>query len=250
MEHKALDKVQRFELAFNRIHARLKELSKGSNRDRFIDLLQENKDKYSAFRYHFYKLKQYAKLRNAIVHEEVEDGYYIAEPHISVVEDIEKISESVYHPPKVLDLASKPVVFLHVQTPMEQVLQLISKHEYSQYPVYEEQRFKGLITEGGVAKWLADHIHESFDVIKRCCASDILEIEKKRNVAFMKKDKDIYELENLFEQFSKKRLKLEAVIITETGDQHEKPIGIVTAWDLLLIDHSTSSIHIPTEEEK
>ncbi|WP_159462001.1 CBS domain-containing protein [Salirhabdus sp. Marseille-P4669] len=248
MNSKNLDNVQRFELAFNRIHARLKELSKGSNSDRFVDLLQENKDKYSAFRYHFYKLKQYAKLRNAIVHEEVEEGYYIAEPHMSVVEDIERISESVFRPPSAYKLATKPVIHLNITTPLEKMLEIISRYGYSQYPVYDGKRFKGLITDGGIARWLSDHIPKGYSFVKTCSVSNVLETERKKNVAFMAKHKDVYELENLFTQFAQKKLKLEAVIITETGDQHELPIGIITSWDLLQIDHSTNFISVSGNE--
>lgn len=244
-----LDKVQRFEIAFNRIHTRLKELSKGSNSDRFVDLLQENKDKYSAFRYHFYNLKQYAKLRNAIVHEEIAEDYYIAEPHISVVENIEKISESVYHPPSAFTLAAKPVIYVNLTMPVEKLLDIINKYGYSQYPVYEHKRFKGLITDGGIARWLSAHIHEGYTFIKKCNVEHVLKSEKMKNVAFMEQSKDIYELESLFEQFSQKKQKLEAVLITETGVQHELPLGIVTSWDLLQIDHSTSSISMNSDNE-
>jgi predicted transcriptional regulator len=235
------NKVERFEYAFNRIHSRLKELSQANNSDRFVDLLQDNKEKYSAIRFNFHKLKQYAKLRNAIVHEKIEDGFYIAEPHLSVVEEIEKISEDVYHPPSVYSLANKPVIYLKSHTPLTKILSLFAKYEYSQYPVYENGHFKGLLTSGGITKWLSN-VEGGVHKINDTKAEDVLKFEKRRNVACLAKNANMYDMENVFHQFYENKQKLEAVLITEDGDQDQLPLGIVTSWDLLQIDHTTSSL--------
>jgi predicted transcriptional regulator len=243
MVNKKLNNVERFELAFNRIHSRLKELSKATNSDRFIDLLQENKEKYSVFRYHFHKLKQFAKLRNAIVHERVEDGFYIAEPHLSVVEEIERISEEVLNPPTVYSLASKPVIQVDASATLPDFLDVIAKYGYSQYPVYDQHQFKGLLTNSGIVRWFSENIPFDQKQLEQITIADILKLEKDRQVAFIGKEQNIYDLENLFELYFKNRKKLEAVIITEMGEQHAPPLGIVTSWNLLQIDHSTNSLY-------
>jgi hypothetical protein len=43
-------------------------------------------------------------------------------------------------------------------------------------------------------------------------------------------------VEELFEDHHLAHKKLEAVIITENGNMSEKPLGIITSWDLVEID--------------
>jgi hypothetical protein len=43
----------------------------------------------------------------------------------------------------------------------------------------------------------------------------------------------------LFEKSFEENKKLKAILITEHGSQSQKPIGIVTTWDLVRIDHAT-----------
>ncbi|MBB6454210.1 putative transcriptional regulator [Salirhabdus euzebyi] len=237
-----MSRAERFEIAFNQIHSRLKELTKNRKTDRFVDLLQVNSEKYSSIRENFSQLKQYAKLRNAIVHEKVDNGYYIAEPHEDIVEDIERISHLVYHPPSAVKLASKPVIFFDIYTSLQKVLSTIEKHGYSQFPVYEEGHFKGLLTEGGIAKWFSQRIKDGVITINNVRVADILELEKRRNVACLEKKSSVYDVENTFEEYYKKKQKLEAVILTENGGQDQAPIGIITSWDLVEFDHDTASM--------
>ncbi len=81
---------ERFESAFNQIHENLKKLV-SADTDKFTSLLRYGNHLKSVQAYQD-ELYQYAKLRNAIVHEKVSPGYYIAEPHEKVVERIEKIA--------------------------------------------------------------------------------------------------------------------------------------------------------------
>lgn len=59
---------------------------------------------------------------------------------------------------------------------------------------------------------------------------------------FLSKDCSIYELEDAFEQSFNDNEKLEAILITQNGLQSQKPIGIVTSWDLVRIDHTTVAL--------
>ncbi|MRG86524.1 CBS domain-containing protein [Salinibacillus xinjiangensis] len=242
MPNKNLDHVERFEIAFNQIHSLLKEFSKNIKTDRFVDLLQENRGKYGVLNANYYKLKQYAKLRNAIVHERIDDQYYIAEPHLDVVEDIEQISKILQNPPKAISIASQPVVFFRQDSSLLKILETIEEHGYSQFPIYEGDHFKGLLTEGGIAKWFSKHIRDMSVSLKGVTANDILEDEKLRNVACLSNDQTIYDVEEAFQNHYEKQQKLEAVLITEDGNQDSAPKGIISSWDLVKIEHSSISL--------
>ena len=101
---------ERFEVAFNQIHESLKSIVKIKD-DRFKVLLDVGSRKHKMIDKYYNDLKQYAKLRNSLVHDKKEIGYYIAEPHIDVVKHIEKISTIFNKPNYALSIATKEVIY-------------------------------------------------------------------------------------------------------------------------------------------
>lgn len=110
---------------------------------------------------------------------------------------------------------------------------------FSQFPIYDEKQFVGLLTEGGVAKWMSKNLIGDSLSVEGIKAKDILACEKNHNVAFLSRDSTIYDLEEVFEGAFERNEKLEAILITQTGSKEQKPIGIVTSWDLIQIDFTT-----------
>jgi hypothetical protein len=90
--------AERFEVAFNQIHSVLKRLNPHDQNDAFMKLLSEASRRHSYFQSFFVDLKQYAKLRNALVHEKLRMRTYIACPHEEVVLHIEKIARLLTAP--------------------------------------------------------------------------------------------------------------------------------------------------------
>ncbi|KGX91009.1 CBS domain-containing protein [Pontibacillus marinus] len=236
------EKVDRFEIAFNQIHTKLKKLVRNESNHNFMNLLYKARDRHTTIRYHFQELKQYAKLRNALVHERIKEGFYIAEPHLEVTKKLEDISEALHKPPYALTIASKNVLYFNHRSELKEVLKAIERYGYSQFPIYNEGKFKGLLTEGGLAKWFSEQITGDYISVGDITANEILQVEKPHNVAFLAKDKTSYDVEELFEDYFDRNQKLEAVLITETGNENEKPLGIITTWDLVQIDHTTVTL--------
>lgn len=236
------EKVARFEAAFNRIHQKLIALVDPTKHHApFGEVLYAARDQHNVVFYHFDLLKQLSKLRNALVHEKVKDDFYIAEPHLEIVEEIERICTLLLQPPLALSIASQPVTIFTPETPLQMILDTIKEKGYSQFPIYQEQQFIGLVTEGGIAKWLSHQFLNNHLDVSHIMAKDILQYEKSHHVTFLNRDNSIYDLEALFEKSFHQNRKLEAVLITQTGLQMQRPIGIVTSWDLVQIDHTTFS---------
>lgn len=231
----------RFEVAFNQIHYCLKNLVQSKN-ENFIHVLNLAKDQHSSVRPYYDILRQYAKLRNSLVHYKLEPVNYIAEPHIEVVEDIEAIQKILSKPPLAMSIASKNVSTFEISASLDEILMEFDKTGFSQFPVYKGRQFLGLLTEGGIARWLSQNIQNGVAMTKDITAKDILKLEKKHNVDFIKRTQDIYELECLFEDYFEQNKKLEAIIITENGELNESPVGIITTWDLVQIDHRSLPI--------
>lgn len=229
--------VEQFEVTFNQIHQHLKELNGFPKNDNFVELLQRSKLKHSVIRVHFDQLKQYAKLRNAIVHERISGDYFIATPHEDVVKELKRIKRTLDQPPKALEFATRPVLFFKEDTALTHILEAFDQHGISQFPIYSQSRtFSGLLTNDGVVRWFSKNNTDGRVTMERVLSKDVLEHEKNTSFEFISADATVFELEEHFEKSLDEDRKLKAVIITESGNSDELPMGIVTTWDLIKVD--------------
>lgn len=92
-------------------------------------------------------LRAFADLRNALVHQDYYGGKPVADPVPEVVEAIERLRDKIIDPPKVLQVLPRraPAVF-ETDTPLNRVLDEIRRHDYSQFPIYEDDTYLGLLT--------------------------------------------------------------------------------------------------------
>lgn len=228
---------ERFEVAFNQVHDALRDIV-SINDDRFVVLVKVGAKKYQIVETFKKDLEQYAKLRNAIVHEKVQVGYYIAEPNAKVVEHIEKIANIFSKPNDALTIASKNVISFEYEDSILKVTEAIKEYGYSKFPVYWKKTCIGLLAAGSIVKWMAQNMESGLINLANTRVADIMKFEKKQRVNFASKDTNIFEVENIFEEAHKNKQKLEAVIITANGTANEKPLGIITPWDLIEIDYT------------
>lgn len=145
---------ERFEVAFNQIHRTLKHIVKIKD-DKFKVLLDQGARRHHLISKYHSDLKQYAKLRNSLVHDKRKLGYYIAEPHIDVVIHIEKIADLLNRPNYALSIATRKIISFDYESSLSVVFQEIKKHGYSQYPVYDKNKFVGLLQVGDIVKWIS-----------------------------------------------------------------------------------------------
>jgi len=228
---------ERFEVAYNQVHDALKDIVQ-INDERFVVLVKVGAKKYQIIETFKKDLEQYARLRNAIVHEKMEVGFYIAEPNAKVVNHIEKIANVLSLPNYALSIASKNVVYFDVQDSILKVTDAIKAYGYSKFPIYKNTTCIGLLTAGSIVKWMAQNMESGQVNLSDIRVSEIMKYEKDRPIEIAAKDINIFEVENIFEKAHKKKRKIEGVIITENGKIDEAPLGIITAWDLIEIDYT------------
>ena len=175
----------------------------------------------------------FGRLRNSIIH--VNEDYIIAEPHLEIVEKIEKIEKLLTTPPRALDtVARRDVLTVHCSKSMREVIKLIASSSYSNLPVFNDDNEIVGIANGqkildSFGKYLiAGGKSESFlDSVK---IEDMLsDIENSNYYAFANKEITIEQALLLFHQNSK----LLAILVTENGGAREKPLGIMTGSDVL-----------------
>jgi predicted transcriptional regulator len=227
--------AERFETAFNRIHKCLLRLVRNARSDAFKLLLDQG-DSHAIIRTYRNDLYQYAKLRNALVHEKVKEKFYIAEPHEEIVIHIEKIAHLFEQPNKALTIASSPVLYYKEETPLKDIMKVVDKLSYSMFPIYDcTGTYKWLLTAEGIIRWLSQQPISGIS-LEHVPVQAIQPHEKLHEVVYVNREIDIYEVEELFEDYYLAHKKLEAVIITHNGQKSEKPLGIITSSDLVEID--------------
>jgi CBS domain-containing protein len=173
-----------------------------------------------------------AKIRNLIVHERTDLHRHVVIPTHAVAEGLKHCKERLMNPPRAVPTFQRTVEIVSIHDTLSRVLKIIEERDYSQFPVYDDKRFRGLLTENGVTRWLARHVSQSVLplVLDDIPVSQVLQNEEERkNHQFVRNDMRVDDVTALFA----KQALLEAVLVTASGDETESLVGIATRWDIL-----------------
>ena len=228
----------RFLTAFRRIERWMETHAPGSRRiDGFPNAINHFAKKNNVIRRFRDDLRQFAELRNALVHEYA--GHkLIAEPNDWTVRRIELIAEELVSPPRVLPTFAKEVVTISPDDSVSRALRLMHEHGFSQMPVYSDTRCRGMLTGNTIARWLAARVSDDVFSLAETTVADVLRFagqEKTHNFRFAARDATLFDVLDLFTTHRAKQL--EAVLITHSGDPAEKLLGIITTADLPEVHH-------------
>ena len=231
MPAKKKTNAERFLSAYNNIDYTLKSRYDFSRSMGFSDLIRKCVVLNYIVRKNEDKLVDYGRLRNAIVHNN--DDFIIAEPHDSVVEDIERLEKLITAPPKAIDFVRRDVLTVEANKTMYDVITLMSTSKYSNIPVYDKNGLIGIangqkildsfgqfLLAGGKADVFLEHvkIEDMLSRIENSNYYDVAPVE--------------ITIEKALEAFHKNS-KLLAILITKTGSSTEMPLGIITGADAM-----------------
>ncbi|MFD1849907.1 CBS domain-containing protein [Oceanobacillus bengalensis] len=177
-------------------------------------------------------LLEFAELRNAIVHNKIDMNHAIAEPHDAIVEKIEKIEMEITQPRSVASLFSRKVISFQGNEPLTNALAIIEQKGFTKFPIYEGEKFKGIITEKGITVWLSNNMESS---IRDALIKDVLVYEEDDNYRHIAGETSVYKAEQIFKEQIGKGNRLQALLITADDNQTDKLIGIITNWDIMNI---------------
>jgi predicted transcriptional regulator len=166
-----------------------------------------------------------------LVHRRTLPALEMATPTDEVVAKLEMIRDRMTHPPRVYPRFRKQVAVVAPQDSLEQVMRLVAKSGFSQFPVMDGDEFVGLLTENGITRWLACKIVTSLSLVDFADARvrDLVGNEERRkNFLFVDRKMAMVEVK---EKFRSNGL-LEAALITEKGQAGEKLLGLINRWDL------------------
>lgn len=205
---------------------------------KFIDYIEETSKSNSVVRTFKNDLQKFRQLRNIIIHHDK----VIAEPNNETVLKIEQILKFLKLPPQIETfLKNKKAPFcLDMSDSIERAVKIMHSEDYSQIPIYDKNSFKGLLTTNTITQWLGAPSNDDLISLRETKIYDIIKFEenerKIKPYTFMSRKENLFDLIDKFKKSYEKGVKLDAILITENGKNSEKLLGILTIWDLPIIN--------------
>lgn len=228
-----MENSKRFIAAYNAIDATLRSVYNYKDNMTFSDIVRRTVPLNYTTRKYEDDLISYARLRNAIVHKSRE-GAVIAEPHIDVVENIEKICKLICTPPAALEsICRGKVITLESGDKLITAIDRITSTHYSNIPVYDDSRLLGVINNKLIVEFLGASIANKKSLDKLIADTRIGEVvccdTFNLYYTILSARATLEQVLNCFQE----NRRLIAVILTQNGSNIERPLGIITPADIM-----------------
>ena len=223
----------RFINAYNQIDQTLRAVYNFKRNITFSDMIRRAVSLNSVVRKYEDKLIDYARLRNAIIHNSNEERI-IAEPHDDVVIEMERIADLVARPPLVINsIANKNVLVLDGTISLKKALETIYKTGFKSIPVCDNETIAGVINVGRIVNVLGMQVGNGINIDKFASETAVKEVISEQDVdrVFTIKSHNLTVQEALDLFYHNRRL--QAIVITKNGNNLERPIGIITTADII-----------------
>ncbi len=225
--------AHRFIIAYNTIDQTLRSVYNFKRNLTFSDMIRRSVSLNSVVRKYEDKLIDYARLRNAIIHNSTED-YIIAEPHLTVVEEMEKIAALVSKPPLVINSVAKKNIFaIQHDLPLKKVIELFGTSGFKNLPVFENDRLIGVATPARLIQAIGEALHNgrlTEDFIQSTTVKDTLNPDDNEVVYCVRSER--LTVQEALDAFYRNR-KLMIILISQNGSTVGKLTGLITVADVI-----------------
>lgn len=227
------DNARRFIISYNNIDQSLRaqyDLSKSSS---YTEVIRRASRMNAFVKKYEDQLVDYGRLRNAIVHS-FNENMVIAEPHLDVVEEYERLAKVICTPPLAVDtVCNKDIKTINHDATVAEVVQNIYKSGNSNWPVYKDGMLIGVANSRRLIKEIGKKVYEKRDI------NEFLQNTKIEDAISNFGEDNYYTITNknvtldkILQLFSENR-KLSLIILTETGSLLEQPIGVIAIADIM-----------------
>ncbi len=198
----------------------------------FYQLVERAGEKNPAVRRYRDDLKEFADLRNAIVHERTDD-HVIAEPNDRAVADFKRICTALLKPATVIPLFQRTVLTRNLQEHVGQAVSDMRAGSFSQLPILSDGKVVALLTSETVVRWLASELCNDLVSLSETKIEAVLpHTEDREHYCFLPRRATLQEALARFEDFTGRGKDLDAVLITQDGKCDQGLLGILTVYDL------------------
>ena len=235
MRRKTSDLNAQFVALFTQVELALKSRLKvrGDSRPMASQLIQEYATRNPLWRESAERLHTLRDIRNFLTHQSGTKGDPVLVTEESV-EALRSIAESLLHPELVGARFHKNVTCVSKHDELDKVLQLAFECGFSQFPIVDEGKFGGLITENEIVRWLGHRVKRgagevTFSAVR---VSQVV-TEKDPTMTgipiFRFISLDTPEDEAIATFATEQAL--EVLLLTASGTKHTPIEGIITQWD-------------------
>lgn len=180
-------------------------------------------------------LREYAELRNAIVHNRRDDaGRVIADPRDDTVAWVENLLLLLTEPPLVRNvLKLQPPHVFDEDSPIEEFLELVRDADYSQSPVRDASGGLWLVTTNAVTRWVAKEYEPGQGVaLLSATVGDMKGFTEPGDTLMVKpKDLTVIDAVKIFGGEGVKEPP-SAIVLTHSGDPTQTLLGICSRADV------------------
>lgn len=224
-----MSRADAFIRLFNEIDQHLRETTGLPRHFSFGRLVDEAAETDATLRQYASQLKDYAMLRNAIVHHEAYPDEIIAEPNERALGEFQAAVEAVLRPERLIPRFARKLRVFAPGEPLVHALGYMREHEYAQVVVGAKAGLR-LLTVEGVARWVEQQADRGQIDVGDATVAQAVAFEPAGTFLLMPREQTIADARQAFQRsILRRQPRLYALIITGASDT---PMGIVTPWDL------------------
>ncbi len=183
-------------------------------------------------------LRAVAQIRNSLVHNPIPSvATPITLPNTELIKLYASIHRSLLNPPNALHIAipAQQIFTSTLAANAVEVMGTMYKNIYTHVPIIENNDMIGIFSENCILAYLVS-AGEAI-VTKDMTINDFKEFlplsaHLGECFKFLPKNSSLSEVYNTFSEAIHQKKRVGMVFITEHGKETEKPLGIITAWDL------------------
>ncbi len=223
---------------YNEVDAFLRQQYKS---DRYADhafLIQEVARTNRVVARHQQEMRAVAQLRNSLVHNPFAGmGGPLAQPNAELVKRYQAIRDALLHPHTALSIAvpAAKIYTAGLDTKLSIVLETMNDNIYTHVPIIADGVMLGIFSENTLLAYMATNgeviITKDMTIAE---FQDFLPLPAHKGewFSFLPKKAGLSDVYAVFNHAIHQHRRIGMVFITEHGKEEEKPLGIITAWDL------------------
>lgn len=180
------------------------------------------------------------RVRNLNTHQRNDKYEYVVCPNPDMNIKFRKIIDEINNPPTIYNsnmcIKRNYMYCKNLNDDINSTIKDMIEKVYTHIPIIENNILKGVFSEST----LLDIINKDKGIIidKSTQFKEIEEFLKIENhtseeFIFISKNKNIYDIEEMFKNYFSKKKKIGCIYITENGKSTERILGMTTAWDIL-----------------
>lgn len=227
-----MDRTQQFLNRFNELEQFLRDETNSKREVPFGSLIGRASQTNAAVRRFDRDVREFADLRNAIVHEHPR-GHVIADIRQEALDEFTTMADQIMAPEQVYPLFRREIQVYREDDPLSSAVKDLFDSGHSQVIVRVDKMLT-LLSSQGVARWLGSQVNGQAVDLADATIGDALTYEDEGGIAFLSRHAPVDEARELFLTFpTRHSQRLRAVVITENGRPSETPLGIITASGLV-----------------